>query len=203
MSKYHAEPYIGKKNECGIDYTSEDDNGKRVYTNKTVGEYSAFGYVKKTIEYIKTRDAKKPFFVYLPFQSVHMPLEAPEEYIKPYRKEGVDKKRAVYSGMVAVLDEAVGNVTSYLKENNLWNDTLILGVDQVYFLRLYVWKNFKFSKCSNWRKALLKLLSKYTIYSHMLKHETLFEEIFRKKVSCIANTVLEKTSMFVAFMVKF
>ena len=78
-----------------------------------------------------------------------MPLEAPEEYIKPYRKEGVDKKRAVYSGMVAVLDEAVGNVTSYLKENNLWNDTLILGVDQVYFLRLYVWKNFKFSECSN------------------------------------------------------
>ena len=28
--------------------------------------------------------------------------------------------------MVAVLDEAVGNVTSYLKENNLWENTLII-----------------------------------------------------------------------------
>ena len=151
MADNHAKSGLGNKHESGIDYTSEDDNGKRVYTNETVGEYSAFGYVKKTIEYIKTRDAKKPFFVYLPFQSVHMPLEAPEEYIKPYRKEGVDKKRAVYSGMVAVLDEAVGNVTSYLKENNLWNDTLILGVAEVYFLRLfYVWRIFSTYKCSKY-----------------------------------------------------
>ena len=28
--------------------------------------------------------------------------------------------------MVAVLDEAVGNVTSYLKENNLWDNTLLI-----------------------------------------------------------------------------
>ena len=53
-----------------------------------------------------------------------MPLEAPEEYIEPYK--GGDKKRAIYSGMVAVMDEAIGNITNHLKERNLWDNSLIV-----------------------------------------------------------------------------
>ena len=85
-----------------------------------------------------------------------MPLQAPESYIEPYRnisaskprilglksvslrtKLSADRKffgqsvhgsleRATYSGMVAVLDEAIGNITSYLKENDIWEDTIII-----------------------------------------------------------------------------
>ena len=36
-------------------------------------------------------------------QSVHMPLQAPESYIKPYQNISASKPREKYSGMVAVL----------------------------------------------------------------------------------------------------
>ena len=38
-------PHWGK--DCGVDYTTEDKKGNRIYSNGTWGDYSAFGYVKK------------------------------------------------------------------------------------------------------------------------------------------------------------
>ena len=38
-------PHQGK--DCGVDYTTEDKKGNRIYSNGTWGDYSAFGYVKK------------------------------------------------------------------------------------------------------------------------------------------------------------
>ena len=34
--------------------------------------------------------------------------------------------RLKYAGMVSVLDEAVGNLTSYLKKENLWEDSILI-----------------------------------------------------------------------------
>ena len=39
----------------------------------------------------------------IPLQSVHMPLQAPESYIEPYRNISASKPREKYSGMVSVL----------------------------------------------------------------------------------------------------
>jgi len=120
---------VGKNKDCGVDYTTEDKKGNRIYSNQTFGRYSAFDYVSKANLYIESHlenDPTNPFMLYLPLQSVHMPLEAPENYIKPYRKTAASKQRAVYSGMDAVLDEAVGNITRSLKENNLWKNTLFI-----------------------------------------------------------------------------
>ena len=38
-------PHEGK--HCGVDYTTEDKKGNRIYSNGTWGDYSAFGYVNK------------------------------------------------------------------------------------------------------------------------------------------------------------
>jgi len=53
--------------------------------------YSSRFIVDKMIEYLNNRDDKKPFFSYLAFQAIHIPVQAPKEYTEHYAgiyKEG-------------------------------------------------------------------------------------------------------------------
>lgn len=46
--------------------------------------YSSEFIVDKMIEYMDGTDASKPFFAYLPFQAIHIPLQAPQEFMDRY-----------------------------------------------------------------------------------------------------------------------
>lgn len=47
--------------------------------------YSSEYFIDKTIEFIASnRDGERPFFAYIPFQAVHMPVQAPKEYSDKY-----------------------------------------------------------------------------------------------------------------------
>ncbi|MEM8660789.1 MAG: arylsulfatase [Pseudomonadota bacterium] len=46
--------------------------------------YSSEFIVDKMIEYLDETDAKQPFFAYLPFQAIHIPVQAPAEFIANY-----------------------------------------------------------------------------------------------------------------------
>lgn len=74
---------------------------------------------------IGAHNASEPLFMYLAYQAVHGPTEAPDSYVAPYLHIK-DRRRQVYAGMVAVLDEGVNNVTRALKANGLWNNTLVV-----------------------------------------------------------------------------
>ncbi len=50
------------------------------------GKFSADHYVDKLIEYVETqRRDGKPFLLYLPVQTPHWPVQAPDEYLERYR----------------------------------------------------------------------------------------------------------------------
>lgn len=46
--------------------------------------YSSEFIVDKMIEYIEATDADKPFLAYLPFQAIHIPVQAPQAFIDNY-----------------------------------------------------------------------------------------------------------------------
>ena len=46
--------------------------------------YSSEFLVDKMIDYLETTDAQKPFLAYLPFQAIHIPVQAPQIFIDNY-----------------------------------------------------------------------------------------------------------------------
>lgn len=73
---------------------------------------------------IRSRNAEKPFFLYLPFNAVHGPYQVPEKYTEPFNK--LEGTRRTYAGMLAAMDEAVGRVVAALREAKMLDNTLIV-----------------------------------------------------------------------------
>ncbi|NWG47009.1 MAG: sulfatase-like hydrolase/transferase [Alphaproteobacteria bacterium] len=67
----------------------------------------------------------EPFFLYVAFTAVHAPLQTTEEYLARFPDE-TDPDRRIYLGMLAAMDDAVGNVVSAVDRNGLGEKTLIL-----------------------------------------------------------------------------
>jgi arylsulfatase A-like enzyme len=86
--------------------------------------YSTHLIAKEAGRLIRNRDTGKSLFLYLPFNAVHMPLQAPDTYMAPYGK--LSKRRKTYAGMVAAMDEAIGQVVAALEEQHMLDNTLIL-----------------------------------------------------------------------------
>ena len=63
---------------------------------------------------IESHNASTPLFLYLPFQSVHSPLQVPTKYTEKYENIK-DDDRKIYAGMVENVDEAIGNITEAMK----------------------------------------------------------------------------------------
>ncbi|KAK3087860.1 hypothetical protein FSP39_011626 [Pinctada imbricata] len=89
------------------------------------GIYSTHLFSERAINIIRNKPSSKPMFMYLAFQAVHAPLQVPDRYINPYLHIK-DKNRRTYAAMVSAMDEAVGNITSALKQSGLWDNTILV-----------------------------------------------------------------------------
>ena len=109
------------------------------------GEYLTDRLTTETIELIRNRDTKKPFAAFLSFYNVHTPIQENKEFIdyyveklKSYEntspetvKEGdaitlLNQRNAKYASMVHATDYNVGRIINFLKDNNLYENTLIV-----------------------------------------------------------------------------
>ena len=78
------------------------------------GTYSTELFQQRAIDIIENHPEEEPLFLYVPFQSVHDPIEVPDEYFDNF--EYVDnEKRKKYLGMILAMDEAVGNIIKSLE----------------------------------------------------------------------------------------
>ena len=72
----------------------------------------------------------RPFFLYLPFNIPHYPLQAEDEW-RDYYRPALDSKRMAenrfhYAALVSTLDEKVGEVLGYVERLGLTDNTLMV-----------------------------------------------------------------------------
>jgi arylsulfatase A-like enzyme len=89
-------------------------------------EYLTDAFAREGVAFIE-RHAKEPFFLYWAFNAVHGPMEAAEKYLKRF-PDIKDPKRQTYAGMLAALDDAVGQGLTTLRKHGLEENTLIFFV---------------------------------------------------------------------------
>jgi arylsulfatase A-like enzyme len=70
------------------------------------------------------RNARAPFFLYLAFNAVHLPLEATPEYLARV-PDIKDEKRRIHAAQTIALDDGVGRVMQALRTAGVEDDTLV------------------------------------------------------------------------------
>ncbi|XP_053649609.2 arylsulfatase B [Cherax quadricarinatus] len=109
-----------KKMSYGYDFRRNTD--VEVTDNST---YSPFLFSSYVEQLLSSRNPEDPMFLYLPFQSVHFPLEVPEEYTEPYSFVK-DENRTIVLGMISAMDEAVGRVVDALRTTGHYDNSVIV-----------------------------------------------------------------------------
>ncbi|KMT64830.1 sulfatase [Catenovulum maritimum] len=90
------------------------------------GEYLTDRLTTEVIDWVKSvKD--KPFFVYLPYYTVHTPYQAVLDKVQKYHDKGIKEKRqATYAAMVESMDTNVGRIFSMLEAEKLDENTLVI-----------------------------------------------------------------------------
>ncbi len=109
------------------------DDYQPIYRNKAriqKDEYEGYLTTLLTQEAVDFIDREKddPFFLYLAYNAVHAPAQAPREDIDHYKNKypGISEKRAILMAMLYHLDLGVGAVVKKLKDEGLWENTLLI-----------------------------------------------------------------------------
>ncbi|MBL9189836.1 MAG: sulfatase-like hydrolase/transferase [Opitutaceae bacterium] len=74
-----------------------------------------------------TRNARVPFFLYLSFNAVHLPLEATPEYLARV-KDIKDEKRRIHAAQTIAMDDGVGRVMQALRDAGIEENTLVFFI---------------------------------------------------------------------------
>jgi arylsulfatase A-like enzyme len=101
------------------EYNSIYRNDRRI--NDT--GYLTDNLAHESVSFIE-RHQNQPFFLYLPFNAVHWPLQALQKYIKRFNTG--DKNRDIYLAMLTSMDEAIGKVLDALRRTDANDNTLII-----------------------------------------------------------------------------
>jgi arylsulfatase A-like enzyme len=112
-----------------LDYFTHDRDGGHDWhrndrENRDAG-YATTLLGDEATRLIEQHDTAKPFFLYVPFNAPHTPLQAPEAYLQRYAHI-THKKRQAYAAMVHCLDDQVGRVLAALEKRGLTGNTLII-----------------------------------------------------------------------------
>ena len=116
----------------------KDDNNPADFAKYKGKDYALTKMAEKTLNFIQ-KNKDKPFFLYLPFTTPHVSLQAPDEAIKeylgkfeekPYHGEGKYAPtlypRSTYAAMITYMDKQIGKMMDLLKELGLDDNTLVM-----------------------------------------------------------------------------
>ena len=75
---------------------------------------------------LQTHDQTKPLFLQYDSKIAHYPMQAPQEYQEQFAFIKEDHRR-MYHAMVAFLDDQLLNITSTMKQLDMWDNTLMVA----------------------------------------------------------------------------
>ena len=90
-------------------------------------EYLTDAFSREAAAFVE-RHRKETFFLYLAYNAVHTPMQAPQRY-KDSFKRIKNKKRRIYAGMLTAMDEGIGRLLAKLRELDLEKDTLLFFIN--------------------------------------------------------------------------
>ena len=128
--EYHAmnrgfDEFYGFMGRGAHPYFDHSDMSHPIYRGlKPIKEegYLTTRITEEAVDFIQ-RHKKNPFFLYVAYNAVHSPPEAPEEDIK---KVTGDETRDTLIAMLKHLDMGVGQIVKSLKANDLFDNTLLI-----------------------------------------------------------------------------
>ena len=88
--------------------------------------YTTDAYADRSIDWIE-RNKNQPWFLYLPFNAQHAPLQAPKKYLERFPKI-TDEKRQLFAAMMASMDDAIGRVMGKIRALGQEENTLVFFI---------------------------------------------------------------------------
>ncbi|MBT3200281.1 MAG: sulfatase-like hydrolase/transferase [Phycisphaerales bacterium] len=124
--------FLGHKVGCIDNYShffywsgpNKHDLWKNTKEHFEDGEYFPDIMVREAKRFI-TENKDRPFFLYLPFNTPHYPLQAEQKFVKLYDKMK-DIKRKRYASFVSSLDDKIGQVIATVDKLKIRKNTIIV-----------------------------------------------------------------------------
>ncbi|MDZ4849667.1 MAG: sulfatase-like hydrolase/transferase [Pirellulaceae bacterium] len=88
--------------------------------------YTTDEYGDRAVDWLSQQKGN-PWFVYLPFNAQHAPLEAPKKYLDRFPNIQ-DEKRKIFAAMMSSMDDAVGRVFAKIREMGQFDNTIVYFV---------------------------------------------------------------------------
>jgi arylsulfatase A-like enzyme len=85
--------------------------------------YTTDAYGERAVDWIGKQKGK-PFFLYLPFNAQHAPLQATKKYLDRFPNIA-DEDRRTFAAMMSAMDDAVGKVLARIREMGQEENTII------------------------------------------------------------------------------
>lgn len=86
--------------------------------------YLTDAFTREAIDFID-RNKDRPFFLYVPYNAVHSPLQGANKYMEAFAHIE-DIHRRIFAAMLANMDDSVGAITKKLKDEQLEENTIII-----------------------------------------------------------------------------
>jgi hypothetical protein len=93
------------------------------------GKWNGFTFTDRAVTVVRqhaAEEAVKPLFLYMALHNTHAPFEVPAQYADLYNYSFPLQK--TWAGMVSMVDETIKNVTTELKAQKMWENTLLIMV---------------------------------------------------------------------------
>lgn len=105
---YHYTLYRGQKKEL------------------SAGEYMTHLITRESLLFLE-ENRNRPFFLHIAYNAPHFPFQCPEEYVRPFLETGrFNPTLATLYGMIACMDEGIGQIMDYLDQSGLSENTILV-----------------------------------------------------------------------------